>query len=131
MNDYTIVGFNGLAKQQPALAITSTVFLLSLTGIPLTAGFQAKFYMLVAALRNGQQHWLIIFAVLCAAISAYYYFKIIQAMFFKEGNLDEANLPVLAASNITSFYKYTLIIMAVLIIVLGIFPNLIIDWLLY
>ena len=44
MKDYTIDGFNGLGKQQPLLAVTATIFLLSLTGIPLTAGFQSKFY---------------------------------------------------------------------------------------
>src|SRR6185436_16125049 len=84
MQDYTIDGFNGLGKLQPVLAVTATIFLLSLTGIPLTAGFQSKFFMLMAALKDGHQHWLVLFAVLCAAISAYYYFKIIQAMFFKE-----------------------------------------------
>ncbi len=122
MNDYTIDGFNGLAKQQPVLAITATVFLLSLTGIPLTAGFQSKFYMLLAALKNGQQHWLVIFAVLCAAISAYYYFKIIQAMFFKESNDTVVN-----EQDISPTFKILLIITAALIIALGIFPTLITD----
>jgi NADH-quinone oxidoreductase subunit N len=126
MNDYTIDGFNGLAKQQPLLAATATVFLLSLTGIPLTAGFQSKFYMLVAALRNGHQSWLVIFAVLCAAISAYYYFKIIQAMYFKESNTATTN-----EWDITTSFKYLLVFTAVLIIVLGLFPTYITDWLHY
>src|SRR5882724_4533933 len=86
MNDYTIDGFNGLAKKQPVLAFTATIFLLSLTGIPLTAGFYAKFYMLLAAVKNGHSMWLVIPAVLCAGISAYYYFRIIQAMYFKDSN---------------------------------------------
>ncbi len=126
MNDYTIDGFNGLAKQQPVLAVTAAVFLLSLTGIPLTAGFQGKFYMLVAALRNGHQHWLVIFAVLCAAISAYYYFKIIQAMFFKESGDVPAN-----DWNISPAFKILLIITSVLIIIIGLFPSFITDWLRY
>ncbi len=126
MNDYTIDGFNGLAKQQPVLAATATVFLLSLTGIPLTAGFQSKFYMLVAALKDGHQHWLVIFAVLCAAISAYYYFKIIQAIYFKESNQVAAN-----DWDITPAFKILLVIVAALIIVLGIFPSLVTDWLHY
>ena len=126
MNDYTIDGFNGLAKQQPLLAATATVFLLSLTGIPLTAGFQSKFYMLVAALRNGHQLWLVIFAVLCAAISAYYYFKIIQAMYFKESNEVAAN-----DWDITPNFKYLLVFTAALIILLGLFPTIITDWLHY
>jgi NADH-quinone oxidoreductase subunit N len=126
MKDYTIDGFNGLAKQQPVLAFTATVFLLSLTGIPLTAGFQAKLYMLIAAVKNGHQNWLVIFAVLCAAISAYYYFKIIQAMYFKE-NTNEVNQDW----DITPAFKILLLITAVLIIILGIFPTFITDWLHY
>jgi len=126
MSDYTIDGFNGLGKQQPVLAATATVFLLSLTGIPLTAGFLSKFYMLVAALRNGHQQWLVIFAVLCAAISAYYYFKIIQAMYFKESNSTAGN-----TWNITPVFKGLLILTAVLLVILGLFPTLLIDWLHY
>lgn len=124
MKDYTIDGFNGLAKQQPILAITATVFLLSLTGIPLTAGFQSKFYMLLAAIQNGHHIWLVIFAVLCAAISAYYYFRIIQAMFFKESPEE-----LVLADDITPAFKALLVFTALLIIALGFFPNLLTDWL--
>ncbi len=124
MKDYTIDGFNGLGKQQPLLAVTATVFLLSLTGIPLTAGFQAKFYMLMAAVQSGHHIWLVIFAVLCAAISAYYYFRIIQAMFFKDSAGD-----VSLTEDVTGSFKILLVITASLIIVLGIFPNLLLDWL--
>ena len=126
MNDYTIDGFNGLAKRQPVLAVTATVFLLSLTGIPLTAGFQGKFYMLIAAAQNGSNTWLVIFAVLCAAISAYYYFKIIQAMFFKESNATEDH-----HWDITPAFKALLVITALLIIIIGLYPGIIIDWLYY
>jgi NADH-quinone oxidoreductase subunit N len=126
MNDYTIDGFNGLAKQQPVLAFTATIFLLSLTGIPLTAGFQAKLFMLIAALNDGHQNWLVIFAVLCAAISAYYYFKVIQAIYFKE-NTSSIN----QQWDVTPAFKTLLIITAVLIVVLGIWPSIITDWLHY
>jgi NADH-quinone oxidoreductase subunit N len=127
MSDYTIDGFNGLAKQQPVLAVTATIFLLSLTGVPLTAGFQAKFYMLIAAVDTGGSHiWLVIVAVLCAAISAYYYFKIIQAMFFKEPNENSTY-----TWDISIAFKVLLIITAVLIIVLGVYPSLLTEWLHY
>jgi len=125
MKDYTIDGFNGLGKEHPLLAVTATVFLLSLTGIPLTAGFQSKFFMLMAAVQNGHHIWLVIFAVLCAAISAYYYFRIIQAMFFKEAATDA----VILADDITPAFKILLVITAILIIVLGLFPNFLTDWL--
>ena len=126
MNDYTIDGFNGLAKKQPVLAFAATVFLLSLTGIPLTAGFQGKFYMLLAAVKNGHNFWLVILAVLCAAISAYYYFRIIQAMYFKENN--DATVQ---EWDVTPAFKILLLITAALIIILGVKPDLIIDWLYY
>ncbi|MEP6927020.1 MAG: NADH-quinone oxidoreductase subunit N [Ginsengibacter sp.] len=126
MNDYTIEGFNGLGKQQPVLAFTATIFLLSLTGIPLTAGFTAKFYMLLAAVKNGHQLWLVILAVICAAISAYYYFRIIQSMYFKEPAPG-----INSQMNITSSFKFLLILTSVLIIILGVLPGLLIDWLYY
>ena len=126
MKDYTIEGFNGLGKTQPVLALTATIFLLSLTGIPLTAGFTAKFYMLLAAVKNGHQFWLVILAVLCAAISAYYYFKVIQAMYFKEPAEDTGH-----QMDVPPSFKWLLIFTAAIIIILGIVPGLAIDWLYY
>lgn len=125
MKDYTVDGFNGFGKQQPLLAVTATIFLLSLTGIPLTAGFQSKFFMLMAAVQTGQHIWLVIFAVLCAAISAYYYFRVIQAMFFKEASSDA----VVLADDITPAFKILLVITAIGIIVLGLFPHFLTNWL--
>ncbi|MEI2750767.1 MAG: NADH-quinone oxidoreductase subunit N [Ferruginibacter sp.] len=123
MDDYTIDGFNGLAKQQPVLALTATIFLLSLTGVPLTAGFQSKFFMLMAAVENGHHFWLVIVAVLFAAISAYYYFRVIQAMYFKE-----ASQPIAFTSEIKGSFKLMLIITALLVIILGVYPELLIGW---
>ena len=123
MEDYTIDGFNGLAKNHPLLAFTATVFLLSLTGIPLTAGFQSKFFMLLAAVENGHQFWIVIVAALFAAISAYSYFKVIQAMYFKSANGPEAQV----ASNSKSF-NIILVLIAALIIIIGIYPEIIIGW---
>jgi len=97
------------------LAAVNTIFLLSLAGIPATAGFFAKYYMLMAAVRNGAYLWLVIFAVLCAAISVYYYFRVIQAMYFKEGNGH--------VKEITPGFKFMLVILAGIIILLGLFPQ--------
>ena len=119
MKDRSFEGFNGLAKHHPMLAATNTIFLLSLAGIPLTAGFFAKYYMLSAALKTGQFLWLVIFAVLCAAISVYYYFRVIQAMYFKDGEPQELE--------VSSSFKILLIIVAALIILLGIFPQLLLN----
>lgn len=123
MEDYTIDGFNGLAKEQPLLAFAATVFLLSLTGVPLTAGFQSKFFMLMAAVQNGHQFWIVIAAVLFAAISAYYYFRVIQAIYFKE-----ATQKVIHQNSITMPFKIVLSIIVALIIIIGIYPEIIIGW---
>jgi len=121
MNDYTFDGFNGFAKQQPLLAATLVVFLLSLAGIPLTAGFLSKFYMLRATIMAGSI-WLAVFAVLMAAVSVYYYFRLIQAMYFREGNAT-------VAADITPTFKLTLVTLAAISILLGLFPNIITHWL--
>ena len=118
---YSFDGFNALAKQQPLVAVLTTIFLLSLAGIPLTAGFLSKFYMLKAATVTGKYLWLVIFAVLMAVVSVYYYFRVIQAMYFKDGEGQVVE--------VTSAFKLTLVLLAGLIILLGIFPNLIINWL--
>jgi NADH-quinone oxidoreductase subunit N len=123
MKDYTIEGFNGLGKTNPLLALCATVFLLSLTGIPLTAGFQSKFFMLMAAVENGHKFWLVIVAVLFAAISAYYYFRVIQAMYFKE-----ATENVVEENDISTTFKVVLAITAILIIAIGIYPEFVVGW---
>jgi NADH-quinone oxidoreductase subunit N len=120
MKDYTFDGFNGFAKHQPLIAAILVIFLLSLAGIPLTAGFLSKFYMLKATINAGNLA-LAIFAVLMAAISVYYYFRLIQSMYFKSGDG--------AAIQISSGFKYTLIAMAAVTVLLGIFPNLLTNWL--
>jgi NADH-quinone oxidoreductase subunit N len=120
MKDYTFEGFNGFARHQPLIAATLVVFLLSLAGIPLTAGFLSKFYMLRAAIGEGSL-WLVIFAVLMAAVSVYYYFRLIQAMYFKQS---EGQAVV-----ISSRFTFTLMGIAAIIIILGLFPNLLTYWL--
>jgi NADH-quinone oxidoreductase subunit N len=120
MKDYTFDGFNGFAKHQPVIAASLVIFLLSLAGIPLTAGFLSKFYMLRATIATGSI-WLVIFAVLMAAVSVYYYFRLIQAMYFKDG----IEQPI----EISQGYKYTLVSLAAVTIILGVFPNLLTYWL--
>jgi NADH-quinone oxidoreductase subunit N len=121
LHDYTLDGFNGLAKKEPVLAFAATVSLLSLSGIPLTAGFFAKYYVLAGALQAGGALWLIIVAVLLAAVSVYYYFRVIQAMYFKEG--DPQMLPI------SGGFKAALIVVAALIVIIGIWPSLLLSWL--
>lgn len=117
MKDYTYDGFNGLAKKQPVLAFFTTVFLLSLAGIPLTGGFWAKYYVLMGVVEQGSMMWIVIFALLMAAISVYYYFRVIIAMYFKTG---EAELQ----HEVSGTDKFLLGITCAIVILLGIAPQL-------
>ena len=119
MKDYTFDGFNGLAKTQPVLAFATAVCLLSLAGIPLTAGFFAKYYMLASAVKAGGSIWLVIVAVLFAAVSVYYYFRVIQAMYFKEGEAD--------VTEATPAFRAGMLLLAVLIILIGLFPTVVLN----
>ena len=121
MKENSFEAFNGLAKTEPLLAFATTVFLFSLAGIPLTGGFFAKYYMLAALLKAGAGLWLVIVAVVFAAISIYYYFKIIQAMYFTAGEP--------AIHLVSKNYQYQLLALAILLLVLGIFPNLLLNYL--
>ena len=120
MKDYTFEGFNGFAKHQPLLAAVAVIFLLSLAGIPLTAGFLAKFYMINAVIASGGFLWLVILAVLMAAISVYYYFRVIQAMYFKEGEAQSMEVSI--------SFKWVISLVAALVILLGVFPQLLFSW---
>jgi NADH-quinone oxidoreductase subunit N len=75
--------FGGLAARQPWLALALTVFLLSLIGIPPTAGFVGKFYLFGAAVRSGYI-WLAVIGVLNSAVAAYYYLRIVVVMYMRD-----------------------------------------------
>ena len=76
----TLADVSGLAERRPALAAGLTVFLVSLTGIPVTAGFVGKFYLFNAAVSAG---WVVLalVGVLTSVVSAYYYLRVVMAMY--------------------------------------------------
>ena len=121
MKDVTFEGYNGLAKTQPVLAATNAIFLFSLAGIPLTAGFLAKYYMLASVVATGNYIWLVVVAVFFAAVSTYYYFRVIQAMYFKTGEPQ--------TESITGSFKIGLIALAAIIIIIGVLPQYLFNWL--
>ena len=79
----TLEDYEGLGRSSPILAASLTIFLLSLIGIPMTGGFFAKFYVFSAALR-ANLIWLTLIGVANSAIGAYYYLRIIVAMYMRE-----------------------------------------------
>ncbi len=115
--DDTVEAFNGLGKTNPLMAFVMAVALLSLAGIPPTAGFFAKYYIFTSAFYSGHTG-LVLIAVLASLIGVYYYFRIIIAMYFKESN---AETGVVQNSN-----PLLLILVALAILAMGIFPDLII-----
>jgi NADH-quinone oxidoreductase subunit N len=108
--------FNGLAERRPALAAAVTVFLVSLTGIPVSAGFVGKFYLFKAAVDSGYAV-LAIVGVLTSVISAYYYLRVVVAMYMHEpASGDDPWAPVGVGATIA------LAAMALVVLGLGLYP---------
>ncbi len=112
--------YNGIGFIAPVLAFSLSLFLLSLLGMPLTAGFMGKLIVFSAALRQGYL-WLVIIGVLNAAVSAYYYLRLIIVMFFRE------RLTPWAAPRMPASVVLALVITIVGVFYLGIFPGRIIS----
>ena len=110
-----IKNYSGLAYKHPVIALSMTIFLLSLGGLPPFAGFVAKFYLFSAAIQEGLLT-LVIIAVLNSAISFYYYLKVVVFMYMKE---PEAEFKI----SLTPITLFVVFISVVGTINLGIFPN--------
>jgi NADH-quinone oxidoreductase subunit N len=84
----------GLVHKNPWYAFLMLIFLLSLAGIPPTAGFLGKYYIFLALIQT-RHYALAVFATLYAAVAIYYYFKIVRSMFNREA---DEKAPALAGS---------------------------------
>lgn len=115
----TVSSFNGLGKKNPLLAVGMTIAMLSLAGIPPTAGFFGKYYVFTAALQSGQT-WLVVLGILASLVGVYYYFRIIIAMFFKPADNDKAIVA-------TGQHQALLFVTAVITLVLGLLPDLLLN----
>lgn len=89
--DLSIEDYSGLGYRNPFLSITLSVFLISLAGIPVTAGFMGKLFLLAAAVES-QMYWLVVIAVLASAIGIYYYLRVIVYMYM--GELKKEEIPI-------------------------------------
>jgi NADH-quinone oxidoreductase subunit N len=112
----------GLGWKQPVTAALFTIFLLSLIGVPLTAGFFGKFYIFKAAL-DANLIWLSVLGLLNSAVAAYYYLRILVVMYMHEPGESTVTLQPLGAG-ITA----TLWAAAAGTLILGIFPSLILNF---
>jgi len=87
--DYSLKQLAGLGRRSPWAALLFSLFLLSLAGIPGTAGFIAKFY-LFGGVVWANLWWLAVIGVVLSAVSAYYYLRVIMYMFFRDPEEDYA-----------------------------------------
>jgi NADH-quinone oxidoreductase subunit N len=79
-----IADYAGLSKKHPALALTMTIFMLSLIGLPPTIGLVGKFYLFRAVIAGGFT-WLAVIGVLTSLVSAYYYLRVVVVMYMRDG----------------------------------------------
>jgi len=112
----TLDDLAGLAAHKPGLAVAMALFMLSLAGVPPLAGFLAKLYVFGAAVQAGLT-WLAIFGVINSVVSAYYYLRVVVAMYMKEGRPAEKEAwPVCIALQVG------LGLAAAAIVILGLWP---------
>ncbi len=111
--------FNGLAKNNPFLAFVMTLAMCSLAGIPLTGGFFGKFLIFSSAFAKGGLNWLLIGAILMSAVGIYYYFKVVIAMYIREGKTEKIAL--------TGLQQAAFVLSILLTLLLGVVPNLFAD----
>ncbi|MDY3521154.1 NADH-quinone oxidoreductase subunit N [Riemerella anatipestifer] len=109
--------FNGLAKTEPLLAVVASVSLLSMAGIPLTAGFIGKFNVFSQAI-SGNATVLVIVAILGSALSIAYYLRLIIAMFFYQ----ESSFKTSEKVSIT--YNIMAVVLVLLLVAMGVYPDL-------
>jgi NADH-quinone oxidoreductase subunit N len=119
--DESFESFNGLAKRNPMIALGMLIAMLSLAGIPVTAGFFAKYYIFTAMIGTSYK-WLLILAVLTSCVGVYYYFKVIIAMYFKKPHTEE---PVAFEMQHALLLGITIVVT----LVLGLMPDLIVKML--
>lgn len=116
INDYA-----GLGQRQPATAAVLTLYLLSLLGMPITAGFLGKFYIFKAAL-DSRLIFLAILMAVNSVIGAYYYLRVIVVMYMREPQEGAV------AGQVPLMVGLVLVITAAGTIYLGLFPNQIMDF---
>jgi NADH-quinone oxidoreductase subunit N len=117
----SLVDVSGLGVRRPALAAALTVFLISLTGVPVSAGFVGKFFLFRSAVDAG---WvsLAIVGFLTSVVSAYYYLRVVVAMYMRAPEGEDSWAPVGPAAGLA------LGISAAVVLVLGVYPGPVLAW---
>ena len=117
----TLDELNGFGRREPVGALAFAIFLISLTGIPPTVGFVAKFLVIQPVLDAGLT-WLAVFIALNAVLAAFYYLRVVVHMYMYDA---ESGAPALVSTRVLSF---SLGLSALAVVVLGIAPNSLYEW---
>src|SRR6266705_3179712 len=115
----TLEDYAGLSQRHPVAAAALSLFLLSLLGLPVTAGFFGKFYVFKAAV-NSNLIWLAVLMAVNSIIGAYYYLKVIVAMYMREPSEDSA---ATAPISFPATVNIVLAVSAIGTVYFGLFPN--------
>jgi NADH-quinone oxidoreductase subunit N len=116
-----LTDYAGLAAKRPVLAAVLSLFLLSLAGVPGTAGFAGKFFIFRAALES-RLLWLAIIGVITTVVSFYYYLYVIVQMYMRDPSEEFSDL------RIRGSLKAALLVSSVGTLYLGILPTRVLDW---
>jgi len=114
-----IEDFTGLAKRHPVAALLMLIFMVSLAGIPPTAGFIGKLYVFMSAVEAGLP-WLAAVALIFAVISAYYYLRLVMVMYMREPSDLSSTSPRMVMSPALSI---VLACAVAGVVIFGIYPN--------
>ena len=119
----TVKDWAGLSKRAPALAAAMLIFLLSLAGIPPTAGFMGKLYVFAAAINAGYV-WLAVIGVLMSAVSLYYYFRIVVQMYLLDGVEADSGAELVK----DRWAEGVVLVCALAVLAIGIYPGPVVGW---
>jgi NADH-quinone oxidoreductase subunit N len=117
-----IAAWQGLGRTNPLIAGILTLFLLSFAGIPLTAGFVGKLVVFAAAWRGGYG-WLVLVAVIASLVAAFFYLRVVVAMWFKGAERGERG----TVAEASGWTWAVVAVAAVATVVLGLVPGSILD----
>jgi NADH-quinone oxidoreductase subunit N len=118
----TFDDYRGLGWEMPMVGVAMTIFMVSLTGLPPSAGFIGKFYIFASLIKGGNQfYWLVVAGGINSVVSLYYYFRVVKVMFL-EGERSETILqpPTIMAG--------MLLATAIPTVILGIYWTPVADW---
>jgi len=118
----TFDDYKGLGWEMPLIGVAMTIFMVSLTGLPPSAGFVGKFYIFASLIKGGNQfYWLVVAGGINSVVSLYYYFRVVKVMFLQGERKDTILQPPTVMAGM-------LLATAIPTVILGIYWTPVADW---